>query len=291
MSTSTNYTQGYSASTTASHASRTATTDAAFLLPHLQPHFRVLDVGSGPGTITVGLGNRVPRGAVVGVDVSADLVARASALAAHQRQTGELRQDNVSFAVADLLRGGGLASASAHLDAESFDVVFASQLFPHLPPPGLPEAALAEMRRVLKPGGILATRDAAAFHYFPARLDLDRLLSRNMLRGLGLPELPGPGMPALYRRVGFDVDGDGDGGGKVAVVGAGTTCHASPESRRWWAGSLAGRLAEGDAFRESWVKAGVPEDEIRLCRERLQEWAETPDAWYVCVQTEIVAWK
>lgn len=48
------YTFGYSKTTTASHASRTIHTDAAFVIPHIKPHHKILDVGSGPGTITIG---------------------------------------------------------------------------------------------------------------------------------------------------------------------------------------------------------------------------------------------
>jgi hypothetical protein len=51
---SSNYTQGYHESVTRSHTSRAATKDAAFLLPHIQPHHEILDIGCGPGTITSG---------------------------------------------------------------------------------------------------------------------------------------------------------------------------------------------------------------------------------------------
>lgn len=48
------YKFGYSKTTTSSHSSRTIHTDAAFVIPHIQPHYKILDVGSGPGTITIG---------------------------------------------------------------------------------------------------------------------------------------------------------------------------------------------------------------------------------------------
>ncbi|KAI0129239.1 S-adenosyl-L-methionine-dependent methyltransferase [Hypoxylon sp. NC0597] len=293
----TNYTQGRSSAVTSGHASRTVNSDAAFLVPYLKPTDRILDVGCGPGSITIGLAAYVPRGSVVGVDLSADIVTKATALlfsadAGEKKKDGKREEDpknekegesidlkaRVSFEVADVLRGLPFEDAS-------FDVVYASQLFAHMPPPDLPARALAEMHRVLRPGGILATRDAAAQHFFPRALDLETLLSRNLVRGFGREDWAGPEMPALYRTVGFDADG-----GKVRVS-CGTTCYADPESRRWRADGLIGRLAEGEAVRESWIRNGVSVEEIETCIARLREWADTPDAWYGVLQTEIIAWK
>lgn len=255
----TNYTQGRSRAVTAGHASRTVNSDAAFLVPYLKPTDRILDVGCGPGSITIGLAAYVPRGSVVGVDLSADIVTKATALLfsadAGEKKDGKGEEDlekekeeesinlkaRVSFEVADVLRGLPFEDAS-------FDVVYASQLFAHMPPPDLPARALAEMRRILRPGGILATRDAAAQHFFPRALDLETLLSRNLVRGFGREDWAGPEMPALYRAVGFDADG-----GKVRVS-CGTTCYADPQSRRWRADGFS--ISQGRVIRrlECWNK-------------------------------------
>ncbi|SPO30766.1 related to ubiE/COQ5 methyltransferase [Ustilago trichophora] len=71
------YTQGYSEAVLRSHASRTASTCAAFLLPHLTPDAKILDVGCGPGTITISLASYVSQGSIVGVDYSHQVVAEA----------------------------------------------------------------------------------------------------------------------------------------------------------------------------------------------------------------------
>ena len=47
------YQHGHHTSVVSSHAKRTAETDAAFFSPHLKPGMRLLDVGCGPGSITV----------------------------------------------------------------------------------------------------------------------------------------------------------------------------------------------------------------------------------------------
>ena len=60
------YTHGHAASVLRSHANRTVANSAAYLIPHLRPGARVLDVGCGPGTITADLAARVAPGPVVG---------------------------------------------------------------------------------------------------------------------------------------------------------------------------------------------------------------------------------
>ncbi len=275
----TNYTQGYSNSTVATHQLRTVETDAAFLIPHIKKTDKILDVGCGPGTITRGLAKCACEGTTIGIDISKDVLDKAKALAA---------EDSTPESGAVIFDEGNVLEGLTYPD-NSFDIVFCSQLFPHLPPPDLPARALTEMRRVLKPGGILATRDAADLHFYPQGLDVNRLWVRNLYRVLrkGAPELemPGADMPALFRSVGFDVDG-----GKVRV-GAGTTVFSGPEARRWFANRNIGQLQEGDSFRQRWLDAGISEEEIQQTLQAIEEWATTEDAWYAALQCEMLAWK
>ncbi|HEU4422717.1 MAG TPA: methyltransferase domain-containing protein, partial [Pilimelia sp.] len=53
-----------------SHAQRTAESHAAFLLPHLRPGMTLLDMGCGPGSITIGLAAAVAPGAATGIDLN-----------------------------------------------------------------------------------------------------------------------------------------------------------------------------------------------------------------------------
>jgi SAM-dependent methyltransferase len=156
------YTPGHGDSVTDFMARRSARSHAAFLLPHLQAHWRVLDLGCGPGTITADLAALVTAGSAVGVDMNAAQVARAEALA---RQRG---LDNVSFAVMSL---GGLT-----LPPESFDLIFAHAVFEHLAAPG---AALVELRALLRPGGMIALRSPewGGFVLHPQAPDLPRAMA------------------------------------------------------------------------------------------------------------------
>src|SRR5690348_8263040 len=115
---------------------RTAPDAAAFLLPHLRPGMKLLDVGSGPGTITLGLAERVAPGQVIGIDVQPAQVERARELAAGRGLT------NVRFEVGDV--------TALPFDDGAFDAVLAHMVFMHLPEP---VRALRAMRRVLNSDG------------------------------------------------------------------------------------------------------------------------------------------
>ena len=136
------YTHGHHDSVLRSHRSRDVANSAAYLLGELRPGRSVLDAGCGPGTITVGLAAGVAPGRVTAIDTSQEVLAEAAALAAGQGVT------NVEFAVADLY-------ALPYPDS-SFDIVHAHQVLQHLADP---VAALRELGRVCRPGGVVAARD------------------------------------------------------------------------------------------------------------------------------------
>jgi ubiquinone/menaquinone biosynthesis C-methylase UbiE len=109
----------------------------------LRPHFRVLDVGCGTGTLTVLIRRLYPAVDVVGLDPDPRALARARRKA---QGTGvPVRFDR------------GFSDALGYPDA-SFDRVFSSMMFHHLDE-GDKEPTLREIRRVLKPGGRLELLD------------------------------------------------------------------------------------------------------------------------------------
>ena len=164
------YTHGHHESVLRSHRWRTAENSAAYLLPHLTPDALILDIGCGPGTITADLADRVPRGHVTGVDAAPDIVEQARSLI---RGRG-----NLDFAAGDVY--------ALDYPAGAFDVVHAHQVLQHL---GDPVKALREMRRVTRPGGLIAVRDAdyAAMTWYPDIPALDDWLAlyQRVARGNG----------------------------------------------------------------------------------------------------------
>jgi SAM-dependent methyltransferase len=98
---------------------------------------RSLDLATGPGTIALELGAR--GSSVVGIDISAKLIATAKRLSKERHL-----EDKVHFRIAGAENTG--------LDASSFDLATAGQCW-HWFDSG---AALVEIQRVLRPGGLLA---------------------------------------------------------------------------------------------------------------------------------------
>lgn len=143
------YKEGIREEVSKTHEWRTAVNSLGFALKYVKPADRILDVGCGPGSITNDLAQYVPQGEVIGVDTEPQLIDEATKGA----NLNELK--NVKFEVGSAM--------SLPFNDSSFDVVFAHQVLLHIPDL---RAALMEMRRVAKKGGIVCCRDA----------DLDSLL-------------------------------------------------------------------------------------------------------------------
>ena len=156
------YTPGHDESVLDFMATRRAATHAGFFLPYLVSGLSVLDIGCGPGAITVGLAGVANPGEVVGVDASAAQLDRARVLATAEGL------ETIRFEEASCYQ--------VPLGNESVDRVFSHALFEHL---AQPETALAEAERVLTPGGIigLCSPDWGGFLVTPPSADLDVALA------------------------------------------------------------------------------------------------------------------
>ena len=110
----------------------------------LQPGEQVLDVGCGTGTLAIEVQQRVGRtGRVAGIDPGIQQIARARSKAAR-------RNLSIDFQI-------GVIEDLAFPD-QTFDVVLSTLMMHHLPA-GLKRQGLAEIARVLKPGGRLVIAD------------------------------------------------------------------------------------------------------------------------------------
>jgi SAM-dependent methyltransferase len=260
------YTHGHHESVLRSHTWRTAANSAAYLLPHLRAGDRVLDVGCGPGTITADLAQLVgPEGRVSGVDRAADVLGRARDTAA-RRGLG-----NVGFGTADV--------HALDFPDDSFDVVHAHQVLQHV---GDPVAALREMRRVCRPGGIVAARDSdyAAMTWYP--------------------ELPGmEGWLELYRRVARAHGGEPDAGRRLRswarragftgiTSSAAAWCYAEPDELAWWSGLWADRTVSSSYAALAVDGGHATPGRLQEIADVWRDWGSRKDAWFMVPHGEVL---
>jgi ubiquinone/menaquinone biosynthesis C-methylase UbiE len=261
------YIHGHSDSVLRSHRWRTAENSAAYLLPHLVDGMRLLDVGCGPGTLTVDLARHVgPTGEVVGVDVSAAVIEEAAAHATAEKTP------NVTFRAGDF--------RALDISEGSFDVVHAHQVLQHLRDP---VGALAAMGRLARPGGIVAARDSdyPSFVWTPADPRLDRwreiytaVSDRNGTNG--------DAGRWLYRwalDAGFD----------DVTYSTSTWTFATPGDRAWWGDLWADRTV-ASSLADQAVEYGVAtRAELEEVAGGFRDWAGRPDGTFVLLHGEIVA--
>lgn len=260
------YTHGHHDSVLRSHRWRTAANSASYLLVHLERGQRLLDVGCGPGSITVDLAERVAPGLVVGIDRAADVVAEAEAIRAARGA------ENVELRVGDVY-------ALAEFD-DSYDVVHAHQVLQHLADP---VAALTEMRRVLRPGGVLAVRDSDyhAFAWAPTDPLLDRWLEvyTQVTVGNGAECRAGRFLKTWVRAAGF-----------TDVVATSSTWTFSDETDRgWWSDLWAERVVASGMGAQA-LEAGLcTEDELAHIAAAWHRWGRADDGIFIVVHGEVVA--
>ena len=260
------YTHGHHPSVLASHEWRTAENSAAYLLPHLRPGVRVLDVGAGPGTITVDMARLVAPGETVGVDAPAEIGAEARAPPTAEGVT------NLEFRLGD--------AYALHAADGSFDVVHAHQVLQHL---ARPVEALREFGRVAGPDGIVAARDVdyEGMIWFPQVPALDTWIDvyLRVSRSNGGEPAAGRRLKAWALEAGFT----------HIETSASVWVFSSPQERAWWGGSWAER-AVASQFATHAIERGIAD---RTTLERIadgwREWAADDAGWLLMPHAELIA--
>ncbi len=259
------YTHGHAESVLRSHRWRTAENSAGYLLPHLRPGQSLLDVGAGPGTITADLAGWIAPGRVTVLETGEAELALA-------RDEFARRGLEADFVVGDVL--------ALDFPDDTFDVVHAHQVLQHVADP---VQALAQMRRVCKPDGLVAARDGDyhGFTWYPQLPELDEwmdLYQRVARHNLGEPDA-GRRLLAWAHAAGFT----------EVTPGATNWCHATPEDREYWGGMWADRILTSAIARQS-IDLGlaVPTDLERIAA-GWRAWTADPDAWISLLHGEILA--
>lgn len=259
------YTHGHDEVVLRSHRWRTAENSAGYLLDRLRPGLSLLDVGCGPGTITCDLARRVAPGTVVGVDTAEEVLVEARRLAA---ETGPATVTFEAGSVFDL-----------RFDTGTFDVVHAHQVLQHV---GDPVAALVEMRRVCRPGGVVAARDSdyPGFRYFPDDPAMGRAIAAygELTRANGANWDAGRRLLAWAHAAGFP----------SVVPSASVWCFATPEDRAWWGGLWAERFTRSFVAEQLVARGLATADDLVSFGDGWRRWADSPDGWFAVLHGEVL---
>ena len=262
------YTHGTSEEMLGVMAGRRAAEWLGFLLPYIKPGFAMADLGCGPGSITVDLADLVKPGKVVGLDINTDQFEKGRRMAAARRL------DNVEF------RRGNMAELP--FEDASLDAVIAITAVQHLPDPLV---GLREIRRVLKPGGVVGIKDEdwGSLLWEPATPMLKQcasLITRVWERNGGKPFYPRH-LRRLLLEAGF----------ARAEQGAIARAFGTPQGTRWLCEHfLRGHFIEPafaqTAIREGWADGAT----LEAMQAETEAWADRPDAFWSLTFCEAIGW-
>ena len=260
------YTHGHHESVLKSHSWRTVENSAAYLIPSLAPGLSLLDVGCGPGTITVDLARRLAPGRVVGLDASADVIAKASALI-----DDPSRDANLSFLVGD--------AYALPFEDDSFDVVHIHQTLQHV---ARPVEVLRELRRVVKPEGVVAARDVdyAGTIWFPELpgLDLWMRVYQQVHRGNGGEPNAGRRLKAWALEAGF-----------ASVESSASIWNfADATDREWWGSMWEARVLQSAFAGDALDKGAASQETLEEISAAWRAWADAEDGWLAMPHGEVL---
>ncbi|TGO41140.1 hypothetical protein BHYA_0026g00470 [Botrytis hyacinthi] len=261
MASDKTYSLGYSPAVVDRHSLRRASTCCAYFLPHLTLKAHILDLGCGPGSITIDVASLIPQASIVGLDAGESVIEVANAKAR------DLELKNCSFQIGDVMK--------LPFEDETFDVVYTHQLLIHLPDP---VKAIKEMRRVCNVGGFVACResDMGDALFYPSTSGLKRSVEimEAMIREKGSEPHAGKFLGKWAREAGF--------GDENVVESYSYLMQPS------WKNSL----MTGDVG-ENAVRLGVVDsnEKIKEMIEEWDAWEKTEGCWWKTGCGEVVCWK
>ncbi len=249
------YLHGHHRSVLSAHSARTADDAAAFLLPHLQPGMRLLDVGCGPGTITVGLADAVGEsGSVLGIDISDELQKE------WDKRLHETGTSNLEFRIDNIYETA--------IERGQFDVVYAHQILQHL---GDPVGALTAAAKLAKPNGFVAVRevDWGTFAAYPESRALDdfrRVYDAVAIRNGGTPTA-GRHMLKWMEETGVLTD---------IHITTSTWTFFEETGKTWWGDQWSQRILATDIAVKAMEYGIATRAELESISRGWQEWKNAP---------------
>jgi len=266
------YTHGHHRSVVEQHAKRTVESCAAFLTASgalAGGTARLLDVGCGPGSITVGFAPLC--GQVVGIDASEAVLETARETALQKVPDA----NNLSFQKASVYE--------LPFEDDSFDVAYAHQVLQHLADP---VAAAREMKRVVRPGGCIAVRDAdyssmLTYPDLPTIQEWRRIYRATCVRNGAQPDAGRYLLPWLME-AGFTRD--------QVQLSMAVTPYLTAEQVADWGQAWTKRALESD-FAKQAVEYGIATwPELEAISQGWDSWSRTADAVFYYVNGEAIAY-
>lgn len=262
------YTNDHSQSVLQTHSWRNVENSASYLLPHLQPDMSILDVGCGPGSITIDLARKVPLGHVLGVEYVPDPLDGARSLASSAGVS------NISFQIGDI--------HALPFPDSTFDVVHAHQVLQHIADP---VQAFKEMRRVVKQGGIVAVQESITSSVYPESEGLMawRDLQSRIRQTKGNHTQAGSRLYVWAKEAGFLLEN--------MKKSTGSWCFSSPEERKYWGGSMEER-ARGSGLAKIAIQEGFSgQEDLERMASAWRAFIEDEDGWIGFLHGQILCWK
>jgi ubiquinone/menaquinone biosynthesis C-methylase UbiE len=244
-------------------AGRDARTFVPFLLPHLRPGMDVLDAGCGVGSIALDLAPAIAPGRIAGLDADAGQIEVA------RRTAAERALDNAEFHTGSLYE--------LPFDDASFDAVYANAVLIYLRDP---VAALVELRRVLRPGGVAAVchDDGGTFVISPEHPELLRAIElfERAVAHEGGQTRSARHLRSLMLEAGF---------ARTQGVAHAPEVYGDAESTRWFADFAIGVMGAASMADVIVGEGWATRAELDAMLAALREWGDRPDAfasWLYC---------
>ena len=260
------YTHGHQPAAVKQHSKRTAEGCAQFVRPMISPQSKILDVGCGPGSITVGLARWAADGSVIGIDVGEEVLQTA------QQAVEEAGCSNISLEQASVYE---LPYADS-----SFDLTYAHQVLQHLADPVL---AIQEMARVTRPGGHVAVRDAdyCTMSCRPESEMIDewRRIYCLVARHNGAEPDAGRHLLAWFHQAGLH----------EVKCSATASVYATKEERENWGLSWADRCLTTSFPIQAMEYGYATWEELETISEGWRYWSTHPDGYFQFINGEAIA--
>lgn len=263
------HTTDHSASVLQTHKWRTLANSVPYILPYIEPTHHILDIGCGPGSISVDFARHVPQGHVTGVEYVSSPLEQARALASSEGIT------NITFQTGDI--------HALPFGDNSFDIVHVHQVLQHIADP---VQALREMRRVAKcDGGIVAARESAEYVWYPENEGVRAwwALTEKLSERKGCTACCGRRIHVWAKEAGFKDE--------EIKTGAGAWCFSSPEERAYWGGSMEDRARDSGLARMA-VDAGLAsKEDLEGMARGWRQFVEDDNGWFSVLHGEIICRK